>query len=160
MWPMRGHGGPFGRVTSTPHFSQIDAAVLSGACICRTGTRSPLIGPKIFGAEQAVTLGLEGAVVDGSGFFSFAEDHERIFSGRPGRCLMVEMLIRRELFETSPLHGAALLSLRSELDDRCPSERISTCTLNFPPGVAGVDRVLALTIVLVDLGAAVPRHRT
>jgi len=43
---------------------------------------------KNLGAEQAVTLGLEGTVVDGLGLLTSPKDQERIFSGEARPILM------------------------------------------------------------------------
>jgi hypothetical protein len=59
-----------------------------------------LDGTKNLGAEQAVTLGLEGAVVDGFGLFDFAKRPRTDFFGRcQTDANRIEMLIGRELLE-------------------------------------------------------------
>ena len=58
-------------MTSTPHFSQDDAAVLH-ALVLAAVALVVLHGPEDLGAEKAVAFGLEGAVVDRLGFLDLA----------------------------------------------------------------------------------------
>jgi hypothetical protein len=77
-----------------------DHAAVLQALVLAAQALVVLDGPEDLGAEQAVALGLEGAVVDGLGLLHLAE--------RPGTDLLgrghadldgIEMLIRRELLE-------------------------------------------------------------
>ena len=70
MWPMRSRR-TLARVTSTPHLSQTDALV-AHALVAAAVALPVLGGPEDALAEQAVALGLEGAVVDGFGLFHLA----------------------------------------------------------------------------------------
>ena len=59
-----------------------------------------LDGPENLGAKQAVTLGLEGTVVDGFGFFDFTERPRTDFlRGSQTNFDGIEMLIRCELLK-------------------------------------------------------------
>jgi hypothetical protein len=60
------------RVTSTPHFSQMMPRVLH-ALVLAAQALVVLDRPEDAGAEQAVPLRLEGAVVDGLGLLDLAE---------------------------------------------------------------------------------------
>ena len=66
-------------VTSTPHFRRsrpvFEAFGLAAQALVVLDRAEDL------GAEQAVALRLEGAVVDGLGLLTSPNDHERIFSG-------------------------------------------------------------------------------
>jgi hypothetical protein len=73
-------------VTSVPHFLADDAAVLH-ALVLAAQALVVLDRTEDRRAEQTVTLGLERAVVDRSGFFTSPNDHERIRSGEGQRDL-------------------------------------------------------------------------
>jgi hypothetical protein len=71
-------------------------------------------GAKNLGAKQTVTLGLEGAVVDGLGLLHLAErPAPDLLRGREADLDGIEMLIRGELLEKveESLHGVSFVLL-------------------------------------------------
>ncbi len=86
--------GHFNAALLADHAAMLEALVFAAQAFV------VLDGTKNLGAKQAVTLGLEGAVVDGFGLFDLAERPRTDLLGRGHANLDgIEMLIRRELLE-------------------------------------------------------------
>jgi len=77
----------FDWMTSTPHFFAHHAAV-AHALVLAAVALVVLRRAEDLRAEEPVPLRLEGAVVDGLGFFTSPCDHERILSGEASEMRM------------------------------------------------------------------------
>ena len=89
-----------------------DHAAMLEALVLATQTLVVLDGAKDLGTEQAVALGLEGAVVDGLGLFNFAiRPRTDLFRRCQADFDDIEMLIGLDLFEQVEQRFHGLLSL-------------------------------------------------
>ena len=86
--------GHFNAALLTNHATVLEALVFAAQAFV------VLDGTKNLGAKQAVTLGLEGAVVDGFGLFNFTErPRADFFRRRQTDANRIEMLVGGELLK-------------------------------------------------------------